>query len=68
MPAKLSPHSWGDPLPKRETRSARFEMLIRPSLKARAEAVAVSQGQTLSDYVHDTVEAAVKRAEAKRQG
>ena len=51
----------------RETRSARFEMLVRPSLKARAQAVATIRGQSLSDYAHDTIQAAVEREERKRK-
>lgn len=42
---------------------------IGPSLKARAEAVAAGKNQSLSDYAHDLLEAAVSREErqARRQ-
>ena len=49
----------------RETKSARIELRAKPSLKARAEAVADRRGQTLSDYAHDTLEAAIDREERK---
>lgn len=50
---------------ERETKSARIELRARPSLKARAEAVAARKNQTLSDYAHDLLEAAVAREERK---
>lgn len=50
---------------QRETKTARIELRARPSLKARAEAVAARKNQTLSDYAHDLLEAAVAREERK---
>lgn len=64
MSATLSPQELGA-TPRRETRSARIEARTRPSLKARAEAVAASAGQSLSDYAMDALEAAVRRDEAR---
>lgn len=55
----------------RETKTARIELRARPSLKARAETVAHRSGKSLSDYAHDTLQAAVTRAErqaAKSEG
>lgn len=60
----------GQPIPDarpwrkfRETKSARIEFRARPSLKTRAEAIAERKNQSLSDYAHDLIEAAVARAE-----
>lgn len=48
---------------ERETKTARIELRARPTLKARAEAIAAGKNQTLSDYAHDLLEAAVSREE-----
>lgn len=50
---------------KIETKTARIEFRARPTLKARAEAVALQKNQTLSDYAHDLITDAVAREERK---
>ncbi len=51
---------------QRETKTDRIEFRARPSLKARAEAVAARKNQSLSDYAHDLIEVAVARDERKQ--
>jgi len=53
----------------RETKSEVIHIRARPSLAARAEAVAAQEGKSLSEYAREALEAAVARAErqARRQ-
>lgn len=43
-----------------ETRSRRVQMLMQPTLYAAIKARAEAQGRTVNDFIHATLEAAIK--------
>lgn len=52
---------------QRETKSARLEVRIFPSVKAEAEEVAASRRQSLSDWTVDLIAEALRREKRKKR-